>query len=116
MLISSLKLERKALKAFRGDKDPQCEPIEFQFKHKMETYKRIESDNDMSMAALEFEGGNKIDDMPKKKSSGGIFSCFRGSGSKRGNKQWDLMTEYERKERITYLWEQARKYTTKIRF
>jgi hypothetical protein len=130
MLISSLRLERKAKKAFR-EEPSDTEDTGMDFPNRFcEKYPQLAIKNQVCDESqdLQYMGGqaekNKKGSGNGRKQKQGCFEKFMslsGSGQNNFGKSdpktdWESMSAKEQEDRVEQLWVKARRYNNKLRF
>lgn len=138
MLIRSLKLESRAYRAYRNndpaDSDLETEEDRDWIHDELESKKptshklyEIMAETLPTMSSVDddelYEGGKsskKKKGQENKGCFGKILSLGPGKGRNNSNtgfqKDFNEMSEHEKKQRIQYLWAKARRYNNKLRF
>ena len=128
MLIRTLNLERKGLRAFREDASDTEEPSMTFPKRFCDKYPHLPGANQVADESQDvmYMGGSS-ERRKNQSQRGKKQSCFEKLMSITGNSQnnfrnsdpkteWESMTPKEQEERVEQLWIKARRYNNKLRF
>ena len=131
MLIRTLKLEKKAQKAFKndlsdGEESTMDYPERFcqKWPHLAAQNKVCDSSVDELYMGGQSEKNKRSQNSSRKQQKQGCFDkliSMSGSGQNNFGKsdpkhEWDNMSDKQKEERVEQLWQKARRYNNKLRF